>query len=159
MNILFDLIGSIAKPIINIFQTDSETKRIKIEGKHKIQQGKINLKISNINAKISKIKATAKETQTNSENNMTYDMQVLRNRNRTLMDEFLMIWAISLVTAHFIPGLQKHMALGWEAMGYSSPPAWLNFIILGMFVSTLGLRGLLPMSSKFFRKSNKKEAN
>lgn len=148
MNI-FSLIGSIAKPLINIFQTDSETKKIKIEGKHQIEKAKINLKISDINAK-------AKLKKINSENNMTYDMQVLKNRNKTFMDEILMVWALLLVTAHFVPSLQPHMALGWEAMGYSSPPAWLNFIIFGMFISTLGLKGLLPKSLSFLRKSNKK---
>lgn len=134
---LFSLIGSIAKPLINIFQTDSETKRLKIEGKLQVAKAKINLKVSNINARATK-----------SKNAMTYDMQVLKNRNRTIMDEVLMLWALSLVTAHFVPGLQRHMALGWGAMGYATPPWWLDFIIFGMFVSTLGLKGLLPVLKK-----------
>lgn len=133
---IFGFIGNIFKPVAKIFQTDAETRKIKVEGQREIEKAKIGLQVATLNAR-------AESESTKSKNDMSYDMQVLRNRSTSWADEVIIIAFVMLVVAHFIPGMQPTMTAGWKAMGYESPPWWLEFVIVGICVSTLGLMGVL----------------
>ena len=48
--------------------------------------------------------------------------------------------------------MPAEMQAGWEAMGYAKPPWWMEFIIVGIFISVFGLMRLFrawrPFSPK-----------
>jgi hypothetical protein len=138
MKIIFDFLGSIIRPIIGIFDIDAETRKIKTEGRHKIASAKINLKVAKINAK-------SKIEDTRATNDISYDMQVLMNRSKSVTDDILLMAFVLLVICHFIPPMQPYMRNGWDAMGYSHAPWWLEFGIVGILVSTLGLMGVIRL--------------
>lgn len=94
---------------------------------------------------LKKARITADINRTiNQDNSDTdYDQKVLDNRRYTFMDEFLILWCISLVTMHFIPATAIYMGKGWDALAKS--PWWFQFTMLGIMISTLGLMRLFRM--------------
>lgn len=132
------ILESILKPIVGIFLQDAETRKIKEKGKREIARAKIDLRIATIKSK-------AEEVKTSASNDMTYDIQVLKNRGKSWIDEILILGFFLLIILHFVPSMQPYMAKGWLAMGYKKAPWWLEFGILGILVSTLGLMGVLRM--------------
>ena len=141
MKIVLDFLGSIIRPIIGIFDIDAETRKIKTAGRQKIASAKINLKVAKINAK-------AKIEDTRATNDISYDMQVLMNRGKSITDDILLLSFVLLVVCHFVPPLQPYMRNGWFAMGYDHAPWWLEFGIVGILVSTLGLMGVIRLFFK-----------
>lgn len=137
------VIGTIAAPIVGIFQTDAETKQIEKEGTLKLKKAKIRLKQAKVEAKIADQEARSKHALAQQGNDISYDMQVLRNRATSWLDELIVSAFVLLIALHFIPATQPYMASGWRSMGYDSAPWWLEFAILGILVSTLGLMGVL----------------
>jgi len=133
-----NILGMIFGPVVELFKVDQKTKIIKLEGKHKIAQAKIDLKVAQLSAK-----AKSEETQT--ANAMTYDMQVLKNSSKSLMDEIASIFVLLLIILHFIPAMQPYMTGGWQAMDYKGVPWWFEFIVVGMFVRNLALMGVLRL--------------
>ncbi len=143
------IIGGVAKMGAELGSAYFAHKTAKEGGKLKIAQGKIDLKMAKISGQIARVKQ--KET-----NDTDYDMQVLRNRQTTWADEILILVTISIWLMHFIPDTQPYMADGWAAMGYVREaseggesygyvPWWFEFVIVGIFVSTLGLMRLLRL--------------
>ena len=99
-----------------------------------------------VDFKVAQFEARADRARRESLMDFTYDMQVLKNRNLTFADEFLIgIWVLIFVS-HFLPWTQPYMAAGWAAMGYEgSPPWWFEFGMVGILVSTLGLFRVLRL--------------
>ena len=135
MNI-FGLIGSIVKPVTKVFQTDAKTKQIKVEGKHKIEQAKIDLEVA-------KLTAQSKKEARQYEGDMSYDMQVLKNRRETIADEVIIFGFCLILLLTFVPATQGAMGIGWKAL--DGAPWWFEFGIVGILVSTLGLKDVLRM--------------
>ena len=131
---LGEIVKPIAKPVVKVFQTDAETRKIKVEGSHKIEKAKIDLKVAKLAAKVEKEKRQ-------SENDLSYDMQVLKNRRETIADEAIIFGFILIMVLTFYPNTQSYMALGWKAL--NDAPWWFEFGIIGILVSTLGLKDVL----------------
>ena len=79
-----------------------------------------------------------------------YDLQVLRNRERSRADEVLIGIFAGTFILPFIDALQatwsgrrlglaEAVAAGWRAHGYDGAPWWFEFAMVGILVSTLGL--------------------
>ena len=140
----FNFLGSIVNPVFGALKTSAEERKLKIEGKLSIQKAKIDYKVA-------KLESKSKAQGVKAENSISYDMQVLRNRSKTFMDELIIIAFMLLIIMHFIPGMQGYMRGGWEAMGYGEkPPLWFEFAIIGILVSTLGLKGLFQEFIRMF---------
>jgi len=80
-----------------------------------------------------------------------YDKQAQLEKRHTIADEILILCTIVLVGAHFF--VPEKLAAGWSAMGYTSTPWWLEFIIVGIFVSVFGLMRLFRAMNPFANKS------
>ena len=100
------------------------------------------------NLKIAKFKAEESRLLNTANNDTDYDMQVLKNRKNTYMDEIIITFFLALFAMHFIERTQPYMQSGWLAMGYKGAPWYFEFIIVGIAISTLGLMRLFRV---FFR--------
>lgn len=105
--------------------------------------------------KIAKLerKAAAVSNALNADSN--YDLQALKNRAGTWIDEMLIILFCLVFLAPFIGSaiylvscafdacvdfqLERAVAAGWQAHGYARAPWWFEFAMVGILVSTLGL--------------------
>jgi uncharacterized ion transporter superfamily protein YfcC len=133
-NIVGNLIGSVVGTVGDVVKKDQAIKEIKEKGKLSIEQAKVDLNVAKLNAEI-------KRQETQASNDMTYDMQVLKNRRESLIDEFIIIGFFIIMILTFIPATQETMARGWQALNDTA--WWFEFGIVGILVSTLGLKDVL----------------
>ena len=133
---LFGLIKQGIDTVGGVFKQRAEIKKIKNEGALRIEQAKIDYKVAKLNAQ-----SALKQNQLANDTN--YDMQVLKNRREPYMDELIIMGFISIMILTFIPATQNYMAVGWQAL--STAPWWFEFGIVGILVSTLGLKDVLRM--------------
>lgn len=133
-NIVGNLLGSVVGTVGDVVKRDQQIKKIKEKGNLDIQQAKIDLSVAKLNAEI-------KRQQTQADNDMTYDMQVLKNRRESFIDEFIILGFFIIMILTFIPATQGTMAAGWEALNDTA--WWFEFGIVGILVSTLGLKDVL----------------
>lgn len=134
LNIIGNVIGGVVNTVGGIVKKDQQIKEIKEKGRLSIEQAKIDLDVAKLHAQI-------KQQETQAENDMTYDMQVLKNRRESLIDEFIIVGFFVILVLTFIPATQATMALGWQALNDTA--WWFEFGIVGILVSTLGLKDVL----------------
>jgi hypothetical protein len=145
MKLLKTIFAFFTNPIADLTGGYRERKRIASEMAASIATAECNLKLARFTAETNRL--------TNTENNDTdYDMQVLKNRKNTFMDEIIIAFFLALFAMHFIEETQPIMKSGWLAMGYQGAPWYFEFIIVGIAVSTLGLMRLFRI---FFRAKEK----
>jgi uncharacterized ion transporter superfamily protein YfcC len=133
-NIIGNLLGGVVNTVGDVVKKDQAIKEIRQKGKLSLEQAKIDLNVAKLKAKI-----TQQETQ--AANDMTYDMQVLKNRRESLIDEFIILGFFVIMILTFIPATQATMAEGWRALNNTA--WWFEFGIVGILVSTLGLKDVL----------------
>ena len=124
----------------------AERKAVQAKGKIEIQQAKIAFKVA-------KWQSRERQVLAKEENDASYDMQVLRNRDKTWADELIIIVFYAIFLMHFIPVTQPYMLEGWEAL--KDVPWWFQFIMIGIAVSTLGLMRLFRL---FWTRRTEKQA-
>lgn len=134
LDIISNLASSVFGTVGDVVKKDQQIKEIKEKGKIDIVQGKIDLNLA-------KLKAQIKQQETQASNDMTYDMQVLKNRRESLIDEFIILGFFIIMILTFIPSTQATMALGWNALNDTA--WWFEFGLVGILVSTLGLKDVL----------------
>ena len=133
------LIGPIMKLGTSLASDWSARKTVK-------EQSKILIAEKEVDLKIAKIDAAIKRQTTELARDNDYDMQVLRNRDKTYADEAIIFLWFAVFIAHFLPYTQPYMAEGWSSMGYTDGPAWwFEFGMVGILVSTLGLMRILKL--------------
>jgi hypothetical protein len=133
-NIVGNLLGGVVNTVGDVVKRDQQIKKIKEKGKLDIQQAKVDLDLA-------KLKAQIKQQATQAHNDMTYDMQVLKNRRESFIDEFIILGFFVIMILTFIPATQATMAEGWKALNDTA--WWFEFGIVGILVSTLGLKDVL----------------
>jgi len=133
-NIIGNLLGGVVNTVGDVVKKDQAIKEIRQKGKLSLEQAKIDLNVAKLKAKI-----TQQETQ--AANDMTYDMQVLKNRRESLIDEFIILGFFVIMILTFIPATQATMAEGWRTLNNTA--WWFEFGIVGILVSTLGLKDVL----------------
>lgn len=133
-NIVGNLLGGVVNTVGDVVKRDQQIKKIKEKGKLDIQQAKVDLDLA-------KLKAQIKQQSTQAHNDMTYDMQVLKNRRESFIDEFIILGFFVIMILTFIPATQATMAAGWKALNDTA--WWFEFGIVGILVSTLGLKDVL----------------
>jgi len=135
MGWLKTLVSFITDPIADFTGGYVERKRIAAEMAADVARAENNFKIAQFNAK-------AKRCMQAEQNDADYDFLVLKNRDKTIMDEVIILFFLGLFVCHFIPAMQPYMHKGWQAMGYEGAPWYFEFVIVGIAVSTLGLMRL-----------------
>jgi len=71
-------------------------------------------------------------------NDADYGLPVLKNRDKTIMDEVIILFFLGLFIGHFIPAMQPYMQKGWQAMEYNGAPWYFEFVIVGLPFQRLG---------------------
>lgn len=133
-NFIGNLLGGVVNTVGDVVKKDQAIKEIKEKGKLSIAQAQIDLDLA-------KLKSQIKQQETQAANDMTYDMQVLKNRRESLIDEFIILGFFVIMILTFIPETQATMAEGWRALNNTA--WWFEFGIVGILVSTLGLKDVL----------------
>ena len=138
--IMLGFITKFGKAVYDRYKASSERSaelnQIKMAGEIEIAKAKTDFKVA-------KMLATAERTKRESMQNLNYDMQVLKNRRETLSDEFIILGFFMILILTFVPHTQHSMVIGWEALKHA--PWWFEFGIVGILVSTLGLKDVLRM--------------
>jgi hypothetical protein len=140
MNWLKDIFSFLSAPVTTWIEKTEERKYLKEEGAILIAQAKVAFKVAQYQSKADRLKQ-------NDATDAEYDRYAQMERRYTLADEFLILCTVVLVACHFF--IPESMASGWAAMGYASPPWWLEFIIVGIFVSVFGLIRLFRAMNPF----------
>ena len=135
MDILKSIFNFFANPVADLTGGYRERKHIASEMAANIATAECNLQMAKFNAE-------ARRLDNQAGNDSDYDLQVLKNRKETYMDELIIAVFLGLFIAHFIPALQPYMADGRQAMGYNGAPWYFEFIVVGIAVSTLGVMRL-----------------
>lgn len=133
----------LARPVTAWVEGRESRKYMKEEGKLEITKAKVALEVA-------KHEAEAQRLLKSDMVDADYDKHAQLERRHTLTDEILVVCVVVLVAAHFL--FPESLAEGWTAMGYSSAPWWLEFIIVGIFVSVFGLMRLFRAFNPFNKK-------
>lgn len=136
ISLLGNLLGSVVDNVGGIVKKDKQIQEIKAKGRLLVEQSKIDLEVA-------KLKSEAKMETLRANNDAAYDLEVIRNRKESLIDELIIIGFMVIMVLTFIPATQSTMAIGWEAL--SDAPWWFEFGIIGILVSTLGLKDVLKI--------------
>lgn len=131
MSWITSLFNFISAPIADLSGSYRERKRIAAEMAASIATAEGNLKLA-------KLDAESKRLANQEGNDADYDLQVLKNRRESIIDEIIITVFLGLFIAHFIQQLQPYMANGWQAMGYKGAPWYFEFVIVGIAVSHWG---------------------
>ena len=143
--ILSTLVG-LAGEIVGRYQG---RKKARQESAARIAEKRTELEVARLEAEINR-------TQRLDNSDTDYDLQVLRNRERSWADEALIALFAGIFILPFVDALQatwsgqrlglaEAVADGWRAHGYDGAPWWFEFAMVGILVSTLGLFRLLRL--------------
>lgn len=120
-------------------QANEETKQVKAVARVDLAKAKSAFKIARVEADTAIEVARGAQASQLDGHVQEYDLEVLRNKRFTYVDDILVYSLIGGVVMHFVPYTQPFMRSGWVAMGYPDGPAWwLEFSIIVAIVSTLG---------------------
>lgn len=119
----------IVKPIAGAVGAWQERKAQAKEVEGRIKEARIGVKLAKLNAKAERYRI---RTQADS----SYDMQVLKNRQHTWVDEFIVVAIVLMTVLAFIPATHPYVEAGWKAV--SEAPFWFQFAWITMIASTLG---------------------
>jgi hypothetical protein len=113
--------------------------------KRKLQKDGHKYALRELDHKLRTTQVEAEITRTMREDSrdFDYDQQILKNRDRTIIDELLIAFFTSIFAMHFIPVTQPYMDKGWEAMAIA--PWFFHFTMIGIVISTLGLMRLFRL--------------
>ncbi len=143
---MIGMIADLAGKVIGRYQA---RKAVKAAAAVRIEQKRADLEVARIEAEIRRQERT--DTA-----DADYDLQVLRNRERSRADEVLIGIFAGIFILPFVDALQatwsgrrlglaEAVAAGWRAHGYGGAPWWFEFAMVGILVSTLGLFRLVRM--------------
>lgn len=141
------ILGFLSAPLTAWIEGRESRKYMKDEGKLEITKAKVAFEVA-------KYKSQAERLLRNDEVDAEYDRQAQLERRYTIADEVLIVCVVVLVGCHFF--FPAALAAGWAAMGYASAPWWLEFIIVGIFVSVFGLMRLFRAFNPFGGNKNDK---
>ncbi len=148
MSLFSSIIGFISKPLEVWIDKSESRKYMKTEGKLAITKAEVAFKVAQFQAKSERL-------MRNDQVDADYDMAAQSEKRHTLADEILLVCTIILVSCHFI--IPESMAEGWAAMGYTDAPWWLEFIIVGIYISVFGLMRLFRAWNPFNKIKKEKD--
>lgn len=142
------IVELLSRPLTAWIEGKESRKYMAEEGQLEITKAKVALEVAKYTAEAERLKAS-------DASDSDYDKQAQLEKRYTLADELLTVCVVLLVGSHFF--FPESLKAGWEAMGYRSTPWWLEFIIVGLFVSVFGLMRLFRAISPFSKPEEKKE--
>lgn len=146
MSIWGSVLDFVSKPLTMWIDKSESRKYMKTEGQLEITKAEVQFKVAQFQAK-------AERLMRNDQVDADYDMAAQSEKRHTFADEILLVCTIVLVGCHFF--IPESMASGWAAMGYIAAPWWLEFIIVGIYISIFGLMRLFRAWSPFSGRAKK----
>lgn len=141
MGLLKGILDFLSSPVTKWVEGKQARDYMKDEGNLAIKKAEVALKVS-------KFEAEAERLRVRDSADIDYDLRAQQERRFTLADEVLLLCTIVLVGCNFI--IPEKMQAGWDAIAMA--PWWLEFIIVGMYVSVFGLmrlfRAFNPMNKE-----------
>jgi hypothetical protein len=137
---LTEILGFLSSPVTTWIEGKNSREFMKSQGALEVTKAKVAMQIAEMQGKTDRL-------MLNAQVDADYDKAAQIEKRHTVADEFLIFFVVLLVSLHFI--IPDKMAAGWTAMGYDSPPWWLEFIIVGIFVSVFGLMRLFRAFNPF----------
>lgn len=128
---LGEIIGALTGPVVSWLESREQLKAKKLEGKIRIEEAKIK-------AEEARWHETAKADS-------EYDVEAQRQMALSWKDEYIMFIMTLPVIGSFIPGIQDHVAKGWEYVALA--PTWFQWSLIGIISATFGLRWLFKISN------------
>lgn len=138
----------ISRPLTAWVEGSESRKYMAEEGRLEITKAKVALEIAQYTSEAERLKAGDIA-------DADYDKQAQLEKRYTLADELLTICMVILVGSHFF--FPENLSAGWKAMGYSSTPWWLEFVIVGVFTSVFGLMRLFRAISPLIKINQKND--
>ena len=132
------IIGFLSKPLTMWIDKSESRKYLREEGKLEITKAKVAFEVA-------KYQSQADRLLRNDAADSDYDMAAQREKRHTIADEVLLFCTIVLVACCFI--WPAAMTAGWLAI--STAPWWLEFIIVGIYISVFGLMRLFRAWTPF----------
>jgi hypothetical protein len=83
----------------------------------------------------------------NDNTEMDYDRIAQENAKVSIVDELMITWVLTIVTLLFIPATSEDALAGFKAL--EQVPTWFQLIVVGGFISKLGLRFLFSGRTLF----------
>ena len=150
-----DIVSGLAKGVVNgvseHFKAKQEIKKVELESKKKLLEMEAKAKIATQQAKIDMLKSTQ-------DNDFKLDMIAMQNMNKSWKDEAILVIFLAPLVLSFVPDYQGYVMSGFQLMEFI--PDWYMYLVVGMVVSIMGLRGMLREflnNRKKFDIFNKKE--
>lgn len=113
--------------------------------KYMKEEGYLEITKAEVALKVAQHKSKADRLLRNDVADSDYDLAAQREKRYTIADEVLILCIIVLVASCFI--WPAAMTAGWAAI--NTAPWWLEFIIVGIFVSVFGLMRLFRAMNPF----------
>ena len=136
---IFDLINA----GVNVITGNQKRAQMEVENK----QEEVKLKHEETKAE----RANAhEETIATISADSAYDVTAQQTAERRWDDDMVRIVFLSVFVLGFIPGMAEHVKAGWLAV--QEAPWYYDFILIGIAVSSLGLKGFFKDFMPFRRK-------
>lgn len=129
MGIISTVLSTLGGPVADAFGAWQARKEKAKEAESEITKKRIEYKKAKYEAKIKRLTAR-------SDREMSYDMQVLKNRQTSWLDEFLGVAIVGITLCAFLPWTAPYVKEGWIAV--SEAPFWFQFAWVTLIASTLG---------------------
>jgi len=129
-----NLAGSVISGVNDHFKGKQELKKVKLIADKELIAMEAKAKIAVQQAKVDMMLNTQ-------DNDFKLDMIALQNQKKSWKDEFVLAIFMIPFIAIFIPQYHHFVEDGFKAMEYI--PEWWTYLVIGMVVSIMGLRGLL----------------
>jgi len=139
-----EILGFLSSPVTAWIEKRESRKYMKEEGHLAIKKAEVALKVAELQGK-------AERAMQNDKVDADYDLQAQREKRYTIADEVLMFVTIIMIACTFL--FPAQMALGYAAL--AAAPWWVEFAIVGIYISVFGLMRLFRAWSPFKRGQDK----
>ena len=125
LEIISNTLNGIISPITGIVSRNQEKDLKELEG----NQAKELLRDTSI----------AQENIEVLKGDAAYDLEALKQKEKSPVDDWLTIVIVFPFVLNFIPFIQPYISLGWKHLADS--PLWYQGVFIAVYVSVFGLRG------------------
>ena len=134
--------GLVSKPL----EQWGDRKKVKLEGKLKIEQLKLTAIVRRSEAEIEKAKAGLIIES-------DWDARAQEQMKFSWKDEVLMLILVAPFVGSFLPNIQDYVSVGWEYI--DGAPEWYMVCFIGIYAAVFGLRWLVtPLVNKLTKVKN-----
>ncbi len=117
------------------------------------EEGRLDLKKAEVAFKVAEFTSKTERLTRSDTADSDYDLAAQREKRYTIADEILMLCTIVMVVCTFI--FPAQMALGYAAL--QAAPWWVEFMVVGIYISVFGLMRLFRAWSPFKGGKNGKD--